>query len=70
MRRVADEFGESQSLIHYHFDSREGLLAALLERERELYIELFDGFPNDPEARLDRIVDVFVRDSDTRASSR
>jgi AcrR family transcriptional regulator len=29
MAAVAEMFGGSQSLIHYHFDTREGLLAAL-----------------------------------------
>lgn len=62
MAAVADEFDGSQSLIHYHFDSREGLLAALLERERELYVEFFESFPDDPEARLDELMDVLVRE--------
>lgn len=64
MAKVAAEFEGSQSLIHYHFESREGLLAALLERERELYVELFEEFPEDPEERLDRLLDTFVREFD------
>lgn len=64
MATVAEEFDGSQSLIHYHFDSREGLLAALIEREQELYIELFDSFPEDPEERLERLMNVFVREFD------
>ncbi len=38
-RLVAQEAGVSLSLIHYHFDSREGLLLAVLERMDE---ELLD----------------------------
>ncbi|WP_313692538.1 TetR/AcrR family transcriptional regulator [Halorarum halobium] len=62
MARVAAEFDGSQSLIHYHFDSREGLLAALLERERDLYIERLEALPDDPERRLERLMDTFVRE--------
>jgi AcrR family transcriptional regulator len=62
MAKIATEFDGNQSLIHYHFDSREGLLVALLERERELYVEFFGEFPDDPEKRLDRLLDTFVGD--------
>lgn len=64
MAKIAEEFEGNQSLIHYHFDSREGLLAALLERERELYVEFFEGFPDDPVERLDRLLDTFVGEFD------
>lgn len=64
MAKVADEFDGSQSLIHYHFDSREGLLAALLERERDLYADLFEEFPTAPDARLERTMDEFIRNFD------
>ena len=65
MAKVAAEFDGSQSLIHYHFDSREGLLAALLERERERYAEALDERgPDDPEARLEWRFDAFVREFD------
>lgn len=62
MSNVATEFDGSQSLIHYHFDSREGLLAALLERERELYVEFFEEFPDDPAERLEELLDTFLRE--------
>lgn len=61
MGKIADEFGRSQSLLHYHFDSKEQLLAALLGREREEYAKFLDSLPDDPEQRLDVLVDSFVR---------
>jgi len=62
MARVTEEFDGSQSLIHYHFDSREGLLVALLERERERYVEFFEAFPDEPDARLEELLETFLRE--------
>ncbi len=62
MSAVAAEFDGSQSLIHYHFDSREGLLAAVIAQERERYAEFFESFPEDPAERLDRLTEVLIRD--------
>lgn len=62
MSKVAAELDGSQGLIHYHFDSREALLAALLEREHEKCVAFFGTLPDDPEERLDRLMDAFVRE--------
>jgi len=62
MGKIAAEFGRSQSLLHYHFDSKEKLLAAVVRREREEYEALAESLPADPEERLDALTDMFVRE--------
>lgn len=62
MGKIADEFGRSQSLLHYHFDSKEKLIAAVLRRERKQYKGWFQSMPTDPEQRLDLLVESFVRE--------
>ncbi|MFB6375381.1 MAG: TetR/AcrR family transcriptional regulator, partial [Bradymonadaceae bacterium] len=63
MAKVADEFDGSQSLIHYHFDSREGLLAAYVAWKRDQYREFLDEeFPEDPDERVTALVTTFVRE--------
>jgi AcrR family transcriptional regulator len=57
MAKVAAAFDGSQSLIHYHFDSKAGLLAALLERDRERLESFLAALPADPADRLDRLVE-------------
>lgn len=57
MAKVAAEFDGSQSLIHYHFDDREGLLTAFLERERERFAASLADLPSEPDERLTRLVD-------------
>ncbi len=38
-RSVAEEAGVPLSLVHYHFGGKQGLLVAVLERQRELFAE-------------------------------
>lgn len=64
MAKVAAEFEGSQSLIHYHFDSKDGLFVAFLERERERYDARFSSMSDDPEQRLDALMDMLVRKFD------
>jgi len=56
MAKVAGEFDGSQSLLHYHYDTKEGLIATFLEREREWFRERVDELPSDPDRRLDRLL--------------
>lgn len=56
MAKVAAAFDGSQSLIHYHFEDREGLLTAFLARERERFEASLAALPDDPGERLDRLV--------------
>ena len=69
MAKVADEFDGSQSLIHYHFDSREGLLAAFVAWKRAEYERYLAAFPDDPEERLSAMLDTFVREFDDWANT-
>jgi AcrR family transcriptional regulator len=64
MAKVAAEFEGSQSLIHYHFDSKEGLFVAFLEREQERYDARFRSMSDDPGPRLDELIDMLVRNFD------
>ncbi len=63
IRRIADEFDGSQSLIYYHYDDKEdllaGFLAYLLDRfEREL--DAADASVDDPLERLLALVELIV----------
>ena len=57
MAKVAAEFEKSQSLIHYHFDDREGLIVAFLGRERERFDASLAELPDAPDERLDRLIE-------------
>jgi len=69
MANIAAEFDGSQSLIHYHFDSREGLLASYVAWKREQYREFLDEFPGAPDERLTALLTTFVREFDEWAST-
>jgi len=59
MRDIADEFEKSRSLIHYYYDSKAELIAALLEYLLERYgDELTLSDVDDPDERLRRFVDL------------
>ena len=66
IRRIADEFDGSQSLIYYHYDDKEDLLAGFLTY-------LLDGFEqeletadtDDPLERLFALVDLVVPQRET-----
>ncbi|QHS15838.1 TetR family transcriptional regulator [haloarchaeon 3A1-DGR] len=61
MQRIADEYGKSTAAIHYHYDTKEELLAAfldfLLERFREAVHEVET---TDPERRLRLLLDQLI----------
>lgn len=63
MRAIAAEAGTSKSLIHYHFDTKEDLLLAFLERfldRLDRTLAEIESETEDPEARLEAFVDRFV----------
>ena len=60
MQNIADEFGKSKGLLHYHFDSKEELLVAFIDY-------LLAGFEDDiasiegpPDERLAAFIERFV----------
>lgn len=58
-QRVADEADRSQSLVHYHFDTKEDLVVAFLSWVRENEGDwLADVDGDDAETRLRRFVDL------------
>ncbi|MCD2201532.1 TetR family transcriptional regulator [Halobacterium sp. KA-4] len=64
IKRIAEEYGKSTAAIHYHYDTKDDLLAAFLD-----YI--LDQFQNtvhevettDPEQRLDLLLDKLLVDA-------
>jgi len=63
MQAIADEFEKSKAAIHYHYDTKDDLLAAFLEYLLDRFLDRlrFDATePEDPEARLEAIVDALL----------
>jgi AcrR family transcriptional regulator len=61
MRDISAEFEKSRALIHYHYDSKADLLAAVFEWMVDRYEErMLEGVATaeDPEAMLERFVDL------------
>jgi AcrR family transcriptional regulator len=51
--KVADEFGRSQSLVHYHYETKDDLLAAFVEFYSEQFRDMLSTIENrTPENRL------------------
>ncbi len=61
LRRIAEEAGENKSLVVYHFESKAGLLAALVDSLwHDVDVELFhrlEQMPSDSLARTEALVD-------------
>ena len=65
MQRIADEAGTSKSLLHYHFDTKDELLLAFLDRFLDKLDDVVAELEGeDPAARLEAFVDRFVIDPD------
>jgi AcrR family transcriptional regulator len=56
MAKIAAEFDGSQSLLHYHFGTKDELIAAQVRFGRERYEEWAETLPGDPEKRLDALL--------------
>lgn len=69
MAKIGDKFDGSQSLIHYHFDSKDQLLAALIREERKERAARFDELPSAPEDRLEHLLDIQIRQFSAWADS-
>lgn len=71
MQSIADEFDKSKACIHYHYDTKEDLLAAFLEHLFERFVErLRVEEAEGPEERLEAIVDALLFDLDEREADR
>lgn len=61
MQTIADEFDKSKSLIHYHYDSKDDLLAAFVEFLLEQFVEDVTACPgDDPADRLRTMAELVV----------
>jgi AcrR family transcriptional regulator len=56
MRDIADEFEKSRSLLHYHYDTKQELIIALLEHLVTAYGEMRTSLGDDPVADLEQFV--------------
>lgn len=56
MAKIAAEFDGSQSLLHYHFGSKDELIAEYVRHAREWFEEHAATFPEDPEERLEALL--------------
>ncbi|MCU4802288.1 TetR/AcrR family transcriptional regulator [Halobacteria archaeon HArc-gm2] len=65
MQSIADEFDKSKSLIHYHYDSKDDLLAAFMDHLLENFVEMVTGCGGqDPVEELRRMADIVVVGAD------
>lgn len=60
MAAIADEFEKSKAAIHYHYDTKEDLLAAFLEYLLDRFLDRLRFDADDPDARLEAIVDALL----------
>ena len=58
IKRIADEYGKSTAAIHYHYDTKEELLAAFLDYLLERFVDsIHEVETTDPERRLKLLLD-------------
>ncbi|MFD1571164.1 TetR/AcrR family transcriptional regulator [Halorubrum laminariae] len=58
VQRIADEYGKSTAAIHYHYDTKEDLLAAFLDYLLARFVDAIrDIETTDPDARLSLLLD-------------
>ncbi|MFB6154441.1 MAG: TetR/AcrR family transcriptional regulator [Haloferacaceae archaeon] len=61
MQAIADEADRSKSLLHYHYDTKEGLLVAFLRYHLQRFADRVPGADAaDPAERLELLVDMFL----------
>lgn len=58
IKRIAEEYGKSTAAVHYHYDTKEDLLAAFLDFILDRFVEtIHEVETTDPEQRLDLLLD-------------
>ncbi len=58
IERIAAEYGKSTAAVHYHYDTKEDLLAAFLEHVLDRFVEtIHEVETTDPERRLELLLD-------------
>jgi AcrR family transcriptional regulator len=65
MQEIADRAEKSKSLLHYHYDTKEGLLVAFLEHLVRRFDAKLDGTADaPPDERLADLIDLLLPDED------
>jgi AcrR family transcriptional regulator len=57
MQAIADEFEKTKAVLHYHYDTKDELLAAFLEHLLDRFTNRLDVDSDGPNARLDALID-------------
>ena len=58
IEQIADEYGKSTAAIHYHYDTKDDLLAAFLDYVIDQFVStIHEVETTDPEERLDLLLD-------------
>ncbi|QCS44874.1 TetR/AcrR family transcriptional regulator [Natrinema versiforme] len=58
IKRIADEYGKSTAAIHYHYETKDDLLAAFLDNLLDRFQEtIHEVETTDPEHRLEHLLD-------------
>lgn len=65
MKRIADEYGKSTAAIHYHYDTKDDLLAAFLDFILDQFKDtVHEVETTDPEERLELLLDQLLVNAD------
>ena len=66
VERIADEYGKSTAAIHYHYDTKDDLLAAFLDYVIDQFVRtIHEVETTDPQQRLDLLLDkLFIEPQD------
>jgi AcrR family transcriptional regulator len=63
IKRIAEEYGKSTAAVHYHYDTKEELLAAFLDFVLDRFVETIHQVETtDPEERLNLLLDKLLVD--------
>lgn len=58
IKRIAEEYGKSTAAVHYHYDTKDDLLAAFLDYILDQFVQtIHDVETTDPEQRLKLLLD-------------
>ncbi|GGL67988.1 TetR/AcrR family transcriptional regulator [Halocalculus aciditolerans] len=68
METIADEFEKSQSLLHYHYDTKQDLLVAFVGTFLDRLVDAVESADADtPRERLDATVDLLLSDPEAHS---
>lgn len=63
IKRIAEEYGKSTAAVHYHYDTKDDLLAAFLDYILDQFVDtIHDIETTDPDQRLELLLDKLLVD--------